>query len=52
VRDNIEVASGISEEDAKEKAMASEQVKKWTEGKKIVKIIFVKNRLINIVIKN
>ncbi len=51
VRDNIEVESGISEEEAKEKALASEQVKKWTEDKEVVKIIFVKNKLVNIVVK-
>ncbi len=51
VRDNLEVLANISEKKAKEEALASEQVKKWTEGKKVVKVIFVKGRLINIVVK-
>jgi leucyl-tRNA synthetase len=50
VRDNILVAAGISEEEAKEKALASEKVKKHIEGKKIKKTIFVKDKIINIVI--
>jgi leucyl-tRNA synthetase len=50
VRDNILVAAGISEEEAKEKALASEKVKKHIERKKIKKTIFVKDKIINIVI--
>jgi leucyl-tRNA synthetase len=49
VRDNILVSADISEEDAKEKALASEKVKKYTEGKEIKKIIFVKGKLVSIV---
>ncbi|MFH1427652.1 MAG: leucine--tRNA ligase [Patescibacteria group bacterium] len=51
VRDNIEAPAGISETEAKKEALASEKVQKWTENKKVVKIIFIKGRLINIVIK-
>lgn len=50
VRDTLEVAADISEEEAKEKALQSEKVKKYTEGKDIKKVIFVKGKLINIVI--
>ena len=47
----ISVAADISEKEAREEVMKSEKVKKWIEGKEIVKMIFVKGRLINIVIK-
>ena len=49
VRDKIEVEADISEKKAKELALSSEKIKKWTEGKKIKKIIFVPGKLINIV---
>ncbi|PIT94240.1 leucine--tRNA ligase [Candidatus Falkowbacteria bacterium CG10_big_fil_rev_8_21_14_0_10_43_11] len=51
VRDSIEVPADISEEEAKEKALASEKARKWTKGKGVAKVIVVKNRLVNIVIK-
>ena len=41
----------ISEDEAKEKALASPRVKKHTEGKKIVKVIYVAGRLVNIVVR-
>ncbi|MDD5071314.1 MAG: leucine--tRNA ligase [Patescibacteria group bacterium] len=51
LRDTILAAADISEKEAKEEAMKSEKVKKWLERKEIVKTIFVKGKLINIVIK-
>jgi len=51
LRDTIEVKNNISEEEVKEKVLASEKVQKWLKGKEIVKIIFIKNKLISIVIK-
>ncbi|MFH1412798.1 MAG: leucine--tRNA ligase [bacterium] len=50
VRDNIMVASDISQDKAKELALASNKVKKWV-NEKDVKIIFVPGKLINFVIK-
>ncbi|MFA5360216.1 MAG: leucine--tRNA ligase [Patescibacteria group bacterium] len=50
IRDTIEVSSDISEEEAKKIALESEKVKKWLEGKEIKKVIFVKGKLVNIVI--
>ncbi|MBU0999600.1 class I tRNA ligase family protein, partial [Patescibacteria group bacterium] len=50
VRDRLEVSADISEEEAKELAIASEKIKKWIEGKNIIKIIYIKSRLVNIVI--
>lgn len=50
VRDKIEVNIDISEEEVKELAQANEKIKKWLEGKNIVKIVYVKGRLVNIVV--
>jgi len=50
VRDTIEVAADLSDDEVKEKALASGKVQKWTEGKEIVKVIMVKNRLVNVVV--
>jgi leucyl-tRNA synthetase len=50
VRDKIKVKMDISEDEAKELARQSEKIKNFIGAKPIKKIIFVKNRLINIVI--
>ena len=50
LRDQIKVSVDISEEEAKKIALKSEKLKKWIDGKEIKKIIFVKGRLINVVI--
>ncbi|MCK5320695.1 class I tRNA ligase family protein [Candidatus Parcubacteria bacterium] len=51
LRDTIEVDVDIFEDDAKVKALESEKIKKWTKSKEIVKIIFVKGKLVNVVVK-
>jgi len=51
LRDRIAVPVSISEDEAKDKALASPKVKSHTEGKKIVKTIYVPGRLVNIVVK-
>ncbi|MBU4274531.1 leucine--tRNA ligase [Patescibacteria group bacterium] len=50
VRDKIEVAVDISENKAKEIALSQEKIKKWIADKKIKKVVFIKNKLINIVV--
>jgi leucyl-tRNA synthetase len=50
VRDRIKVSADISEEEAKKIASESKKIKKWIEGKKIRKVVFVKGRLVNMVI--
>lgn len=50
VRDNVEAEADISEEKAKELALSRDNVKRWIEGKEIKKVIFVPNKLLNIVI--
>ena len=51
LRSTIEVASDINEETAKELAFADENVKKWLEDKEVVKVVYVKGKLLSIVIK-
>lgn len=50
VRDRMTVSADISEEDAKEKALASEKVKAYLGDKLPSKIIYVKGRLVTIVV--
>ncbi len=50
VRDKIEVSGQISEKEAKELAISQRKVKRWIERKEIKKVIFVPNKLINIVV--
>ncbi len=51
VRDKIQVAVDIEEEKLKEKVFATEQVKKYTDGKEVVKTIVVPGKLVNVVVK-
>lgn len=51
VRANLETAKGTSPEDMKKLALADENVQKWIEGREIVKIIPIPDKLVNIVIK-
>ena len=48
-RDFFEVESGISENDARVLTLKRENVKKWIGDKQTVKIIYVPNKIINIV---
>ena len=50
-RGKEDVTVGLSKEVLKEKALTHERIKKYTEGKEIVKIIVVPNKLVNIVVK-
>ncbi|HUT97284.1 MAG TPA: class I tRNA ligase family protein, partial [Dehalococcoidales bacterium] len=51
LRERMTVPVSITEDEAKEKALASPKVKAHTEGKKIVKVIYVPGRLVNVVVK-
>ncbi|MFA5162967.1 MAG: leucine--tRNA ligase [Patescibacteria group bacterium] len=51
LRATLKVVSDISESEAKEAALADDGVKKWLEGKEIIRVIFVKGKLLNIVVK-
>ncbi len=50
VRDTFSVSSDTSEDEAKRLALGSEKIQKWLEGKEPKKIIYVKNKLVSIVI--
>ncbi|HSD11919.1 MAG TPA: leucine--tRNA ligase [Patescibacteria group bacterium] len=50
VRDRLEVAAGLAEEDLKAKAMASPKVAPLLEGKRILKTVVVRDKLVNIVV--
>jgi len=40
------------ESEIKNKALSQENIKKYTDNKEIIKIIYVTNKLVNIVVKN
>lgn len=51
LRATIKVNINDSEDTLKEKALAEENVKKFTEGKEIVKVIAIKGKIVNIVVR-
>ena len=51
VRGKIEVDSSISEDEMKQKALDIENVKVFTDGKEIVKVVVIPKKLVNIVVK-
>lgn len=51
VRNVIEVAADTSEDEIKKTALASEAVCKWTDGKEIVKVIYVAGKMVSVVVK-
>ncbi|OPX21952.1 MAG: hypothetical protein B1H02_06820 [Candidatus Latescibacteria bacterium 4484_107] len=51
LRDTVEVPVELSEEEAGQLAQSREKIQKLTEGKRIVKIIYVPKRLINFVVR-
>ena len=50
VRANISIALDATEEQVREIALANEAIQKWVEDKPVKKLIFVKGKMINIVI--
>ena len=51
LRGTIEANVDSNEEELKEKALENENVKKYTEGKEILKVIIIKDKIVSIVIK-
>ena len=51
VRATISMPVDVTEEDAKEAAIASENVQRHTEGKQVVKTIYVPGRLVSLVVR-
>ncbi len=50
LRDTLEVSAEISESEAKDLALTSEKVQKWLNGREPKKVIYVKGKLVSIVI--
>jgi len=50
VRTNISIALDASEEEVKVIVLADTLIQKWMEGKPVKKFIFVKGRMINVVV--
>jgi leucyl-tRNA synthetase len=51
VRDKFAAPPGTSKEDLEKRARSLPGILKWTEGRAIVKIITVQDKLVNIVVK-
>jgi leucyl-tRNA synthetase len=50
VRASFEVENGTDEEEIKNMALSKDEIKKWTEGKEIRKLIYVPQKLVSIVV--
>ena len=50
LRGQFSVATDTSEESIKQMALEEERIKKFTDGKEIKKVIYVKGKLVNIVV--
>ncbi len=51
VRDRVTLPTDAPEDVAREGALASDRVRPHVEGKEIVRVIYVPNRLLNVVVK-
>lgn len=51
LRGTITISVDDTEEVIKEKALSNENVKRHTEGKEVVKVIVIKNKIVNVVVK-
>ena len=52
LRANMLISIEDSESEIKNKALSQENIKKYTDNKEVLKTIYVKNKLVNIVVKN
>ena len=51
VRQKVQVASGVSDEDLKLLSLSEPRIQEWIQGKEIKKVIIVPKKLVNIVVK-
>ena len=51
IKEKITVAANLSDDEIKSKALENGVIKGFTDGKTIVKVIVVKGKLVNIVVK-
>ena len=49
MRSTMQAEADMSDDDIKNMALNIDEIKKWTDGKEIKKVIIIKNRLVNIV---
>ena len=50
VRDSFNSSKGLTEEEAKGKALSLDNVKKYIDGKPVKKVIYIQDKLINLVV--
>ena len=50
IRERFSAAAGTSQDELEKTARSLPKVLEWTEGKKIVKVVVVKDKLVNIVV--
>lgn len=50
VRGELKTASGIKEREVKDMALEVEGIKKWVQGKEVKRVIFVQDKIINLVL--
>ena len=50
VRDKIKVLADITEDEAKSKALESEKIQKWLDGRAPKKVIYIKGKLVSVVV--
>jgi leucyl-tRNA synthetase len=51
VRDRMEVPPGTGREDLEKRALGLERVRQYTEGKQVLKVIVIPDKLVNVVVK-
>jgi leucyl-tRNA synthetase len=51
IRTKVEVPSQADQKEVEDIALSDDRVKPYTDGKQVVKVIVVKGRLVNIVVK-
>lgn len=51
IKDKLMISAGLSQEETKEAALASDKIKQAVEGKNVVKVIAVPGKLVNVVVK-
>ena len=51
VKDKMMISTGLSDDEIKEAALGNEKIAEFTQGKQVLKVIVVKGKLVNIVVK-
>jgi leucyl-tRNA synthetase len=51
VRDRIDVPVGMSEKDLEREALSQEKVRRWIDGHDVIKVVCVRDKIVNIVVR-